>query len=95
MAAKGIGGGAKVVSMVAAFVAANLARKVITVGWKRVTGSEPPTDPQDPDVGLKEALSWSVVMGVGMEAARLLATRAVAARVRSASARAEASGARE
>ena len=90
MAAKGIGGG-KVVSMAAAFVAANLARRVITVAWKRVTGNEPPTDPHDPDVALKEALGWSVVIGVGMEAARLLATRAVAARMRSAAARAAAS----
>jgi len=89
MAAKGSGG--KVVSMAAAFVAGNLARRVITVAWKRVTGNEPPTDPKDPDVALKEALGWSVVMGVGMEAARLLATRAVAARMRSAAARAAAS----
>ena len=92
MAAKSIGGG-KAVSMAAAFVAAYVARRVITAGWKRVTGSEPPTDPQDPDVALKEALGWSVVMGVGMEAARLLATRAVAARLRRASASAEAAGA--
>ncbi|MEP7022946.1 MAG: DUF4235 domain-containing protein, partial [Actinomycetota bacterium] len=38
-------------------------------------------DPQDPEVALKEALGWSIVMGVGMEAARLLATRAVARRL--------------
>jgi hypothetical protein len=67
--------------MAAAFVAGSVARKVISFGWKRVTGKEPPTDPHDPGVALKEALAWSAVMGVGMEAARLLASRAVAARM--------------
>ena len=43
-------GGSKIVVIAAAFVAANLARKVITVAWTRITGDEPPTDPQDPDV---------------------------------------------
>ncbi|HLQ56139.1 MAG TPA: DUF4235 domain-containing protein [Streptosporangiaceae bacterium] len=90
MAAKRAGGSSRVVGMVAAFVAGSIARKVITLGWRRVTGKEPPTDPQDPDVALKEALSWSVVMGVGMEAARLLATRAATTRMRSASASAHA-----
>jgi hypothetical protein len=89
MAAKGIGGG-KMVNLVTGLVAANLARRVITVAWKRVTGNEPPTDPHDPDVALKEALGWSIVTGVGMEAARLLAIRAMAARMRGASASASA-----
>lgn len=75
------GGGGKIAALVATFVAGTIARKIITDGWKRVTGSEPPTDPHDPDIALKEALAWSVVTGVGMEAARLLAARAVAARV--------------
>jgi hypothetical protein len=38
--------------------------------------------PEDPEVGLKEALGWAVVTGVAMEAARLLATRAAARQVR-------------
>jgi Protein of unknown function (DUF4235) len=84
MAAKGAGGTSRVVGMVSALVAGSIARKVLTFGWKRVTGKEPPTDPQDPDVALKEALAWSIVVGVGLEAARLLATRAVASRMRSA-----------
>jgi hypothetical protein len=86
MAAKRAGGSTRVAGMIAAFVAAAIARKVITFGWKRVTGKEPPTDPQDPDVALAEALGWAVVMGVGMEAARLLATRAATTRIRNASA---------
>jgi Protein of unknown function (DUF4235) len=86
MAAKDAGGASKVVGMVSSLVVGSLARKVITFGWKRVTGHEPPTDPQDPDVALKEALAWSIVVGVGVEAARLLAVRMVTARMRNASA---------
>jgi hypothetical protein len=83
-------GGSKIVVIAAAFVAANLARKVITVAWTRITGDEPPTDPQDPDVELKKALGWSILMGVGMEAARLVTTRVVAARLHRSTASGEA-----
>ena len=89
MAAKGAGGTSRAIGMVSSLVAGSLARKVITFGWKRVTGKEPPTDPHDPEVALKEALAWSLVVGVGMEAARLLVTRAVMARIRGAHADAQ------
>ena len=36
--------GRQVVVIAAAFVAANLARKVITVAWTRITGDEPPIE---------------------------------------------------
>jgi hypothetical protein len=86
MAAKGASGASKLSGMVSALVVGSVARKVIAFGWKRVTGKEPPTDPQDPDVALAEALAWSILVGVGVEAARLIATRAVMARMRKASA---------
>jgi hypothetical protein len=89
MAAKRAGGSAKIMSLAASFAAGAIARKIITIGWKRVTGNEPPTDPNDPDVALKEALGWSIVMGVGMEAARLLAARAIARRTARVDAEAE------
>jgi len=72
----------KVTGMAAAFAAAYVARKVITFAWTRITGKEPPVSPEDPEVGIKEALGWAVVTGVGMEAARLLATRAATKQVR-------------
>jgi Protein of unknown function (DUF4235) len=72
--------GTKVVSAVAAMAAAFIARKLITFAWTKATGKEPPTHPEDPQVGLTEALGWSVVTGIGVEAARLLATRAAARR---------------
>jgi hypothetical protein len=72
--------GTKVVSAVTAMVAAFIARKVITFAWTKATGKEPPTHPEDPQVALTEALSWSVLTGISVEAARLLATRAAARR---------------
>jgi hypothetical protein len=72
--------GWRLVAGAAAFGAAFAARKTITFGWKRTTGKEPPTNPESPEVALKEAICWAVVMGVGMEVARLLATRAAAKR---------------
>ncbi len=72
--------GTKVVSTVAAMVAAFVTRKVITLAWTKATGKEPPTHPEDPQVALSEALSWSMLTGVTVEAARLLATRAAARR---------------
>jgi hypothetical protein len=64
----------------AAFGAGFVARKAITVGWKQIIGKEPPTNPESPEVELSEAIGWAVVTGVGMEVARLLATRAAAKR---------------
>ena len=72
----------RVAGMAAAFAAAFVARKLITFVWTKATGKEPPVSPEDPEVGIKEALGWAVVTGVGLEAARLLATRAATKQVR-------------
>jgi Protein of unknown function (DUF4235) len=72
--------GTRIVSGVAAMAAAFVARKVITFAWTKATGREPPTHPEDPQVALSEALSWSMLTGVAVGAARLLATRAAARR---------------
>jgi Protein of unknown function (DUF4235) len=75
-------GVSKAVGAFAAFAGAYGARKLVTYGWRRITGKEPPTDPQDPRVGVGEALIWAVVLGVAMEAARLLAGRAATNNIR-------------
>jgi hypothetical protein len=49
-----------------------------------VTGKEPPGNPEDPHVGVAEALSWAVILGVSIESARLLATRAATRKMRQA-----------
>jgi Protein of unknown function (DUF4235) len=79
------GGASKIVAVAAAFAAAFVARKVLTFGWTKVTGKEPPSE-QDPDVGWAEALGWAMVIGVGIQAARMVATRAVTKKMRHASA---------
>jgi hypothetical protein len=57
-------------------------RKIVTVGWKKVTGKEPPSDPRDPHVSIGEALSWAIVLGIAMETARLVAIRATTKQLR-------------
>lgn len=56
--------------------AAFATRKLLTMGWKTVTGKAPPEHPEDPQVALGEALIWGVALGAAVAAARLLATRA-------------------
>jgi uncharacterized protein DUF4235 len=72
--------GWRVMAGAAAFAGGWVARKAITVAWKKATGKEPPANPESPEVELAEALGWAVVVGVGIEVARLLATRAAARR---------------
>ncbi len=66
----------------AAFAAGYGARKLVTFGWKKFTGKEPPDDPHDPRVGIGEAVAWAVALGVSMEIARLLAGRAATKNMR-------------
>jgi hypothetical protein len=68
-------------SGIAAFAAGFVAKKAITFGWTRLTGKPPPDEPEDPDVALVEAIGFAIVAGVGMEIARLLATRAITKRL--------------
>jgi hypothetical protein len=70
----------KVYKMMTTMAAAFVARKILTFGWTKVTGKEPPTNPEDPRVALTEALTWSLLTGVVIAAVRLIATRAVARR---------------
>jgi len=70
----------RAVSALVAAGAAFAVRKLLTVGWKTVTGKEPPEHPEDPEVALSEALIWGVVLGAAVGAARLLATRATTRR---------------
>jgi hypothetical protein len=77
----GDSGASKIVAVVAAFAAAWVARKALTFGWTKITGKEPPSE-QDPTVGWAEALGWAMLIGVGIQAARMVATRAVASKMR-------------
>jgi hypothetical protein len=74
-------GGNKALTAVVGFAAAFAARKMLHFAWKKVTGKEPPEHPEDPQVALGEALTWALVLGVGVGMARMLATRAATKRV--------------
>ncbi len=54
------------------------ARKAITTSWKMATGKQPPMNPADPDVSIREAVAWAVMSGVAVGVARMLASRRAA-----------------
>jgi Protein of unknown function (DUF4235) len=70
----------KMVAALATTGAVFLARKVVTMIWTRTTGKQPPTDPGDPSVSILQALSWAIIAGITIEAARVFVTRATARR---------------
>jgi hypothetical protein len=78
------GGGGRAVSALAGAAAAFGARKLITFGWTKLTGKQPPEHPEDPQVALREALIWGVVLGVTVSTARMLAMRATTRRTKQA-----------
>lgn len=82
MADKRGDGVSRAIGTFAALAAAMGTRKLVTVGWKKVTGKEPPNDPIDPRVSVGEALSWAILLGVTMETARLLAQRVATRKLR-------------
>jgi Protein of unknown function (DUF4235) len=61
--------------------AAYCMRKVMAFGWKKVTGREPPTNPEDPQADLGEALAWALIVGAAVAAARIVAIRAAGQRI--------------
>lgn len=67
-----------VFSLVAALMAATVARKGLNASWKAATGKEPPANPADPDVDMTEALLWAAVSGTLVAVARMLAARRAA-----------------
>jgi hypothetical protein len=81
MSEKRAGGSNRLLSGVVGFAAAFGARKVLVFAWKQITGKEPPEHPEDPQVALGEALTWGILLGVGVQVARMLALRATAKRI--------------
>jgi hypothetical protein len=77
--------GYKVLASVGAALSAGIARKVVTAGWRRMTGKEPPKNPEHPDQRLGEAVGWAAASAGAIAAARVLAQRRVAQTWRKAS----------
>src|SRR5438128_1971391 len=67
-----------VFSLVAALLAATVARKGLNTFWKAATGKQPPANPADPQIAMAEALAWAAVSGTLVAVARMLATRKAA-----------------
>jgi len=65
-------------SVVAVLGAAAVAKKALNTGWKAATGKNPPANPADPDVAVKEAVTWAVVSGALIGLARMAAARRAA-----------------
>ena len=71
---------ARFIYMVTATSTAFLARKLLIFAWTKATGKKPPTNPEDPQETLAEALGWSVLVGITVAVVRVLAIRAVSRR---------------
>jgi hypothetical protein len=67
-----------VFSLGAALAAATLARKGLTTSWKLATGKNPPDNPADPNVDLREAVLWALLSGMVFALVKMLATRRAA-----------------
>ncbi len=67
-----------VLSLVTGLAAAAFVRKALNGGWKAATGKEPPANPADPDVALREAMLWAAVSGTTVAVARMFAGRRAA-----------------
>jgi hypothetical protein len=77
--------GYKVLASIGAAISATVARKALTTGWRKITGREPPVDPENPDTRWTEAAGWAVASAAAVAAARIFAQRRVAATWRRAS----------
>lgn len=75
MPEKGSDFGSKALGALVGAAAAFIARKAIGFAWTQATGKEPPGKAEDPEVAIGEALAWTIVLGVGVAVARLLAVR--------------------
>ena len=54
------------------------AKKLITTGWKIITGHAPPANPEHPDTTWAEAVAFAVVSGAIIGVVRMLAARKAA-----------------
>ena len=49
--------------------------KLVRVGWRRVTGTEPPAAPDDQQIPLVHAVVWTLLLGAAITPARMIAMR--------------------
>jgi hypothetical protein len=59
--------------------AAALTRWVISIGWRRLGGPQPPVNPADRRITWAQALAWAVTAALGAGVARVVGLRIAAA----------------
>jgi hypothetical protein len=59
----------------AAMVASVAVQRGLHAGWKLVTGTGPPTAPDDRQVPLGQAVAWAALFGGAVTTARMIASR--------------------
>jgi subtilisin family serine protease len=67
-----------VFSLGSAIAGAAVTKKVLNTSWRAATGKNPPANPADPDVAMREAVVWAVASGAAIQVVRMLATRRAA-----------------
>ncbi|USQ79793.1 DUF4235 domain-containing protein [Ornithinimicrobium faecis] len=65
----------KVMAAGAAVGASIVARKLTDGTWKFVSGGDSPSNPEDPDIDIKEAIAFAVLSGAIVGLSRLVANR--------------------
>ena len=56
-------------------IAVLAAQKAVRVGWRRITGKEPPASPDDQQIPLGQAVAWTLLLGAAIATARMFAIR--------------------
>ena len=51
----------KMLGKTSAVVAGIATTKALNATWKTATGKEPPTEPESPEIGNREALAWAAL----------------------------------
>ena len=65
-------------SLGSAILGASVAKKALDSSWRAATGKKPPANPADPEVDVKEAVTWAVTSATVVGVAKVLATRKAA-----------------
>ncbi|MBA2446087.1 MAG: DUF4235 domain-containing protein [Nocardioidaceae bacterium] len=61
-----------------ALVAGVAVARLLDAAWATATGHKPPTRPENPDIGGREAMLWAAVSGMAIGVAKTYATRRAA-----------------
>ena len=75
MAEQGESRSVRALEQAAGMIAVLAAQKVVRIGWRRVTGAEPPAAPDDQQVPLGRAVAWTLLLGAAITTARMIASR--------------------